>query len=296
MKDVRAGNQRGELVMAASTDETIRLPSGQDVPALGQGTWFMGDQPDLKAEEIKALRRGIDLGMTLIDTAEIYGNGAAEALVGAAIRDCRDDVFLVSKVLPNHASLEGTIAACEGSLQRLGTDRIDLYLLHWRGHIPLAETIEAFKRLVSAGKIRHWGVSNLDHGDMQELIGVSGGSAVQTNQVLYNLSRRGIAFDLLPWCQSRNIPIMAYSPIEQGRLLSHPSLSAIARAHNATPAQIALAWLLRQEGVIAIPKAGRLRHVEDNRRALDVTLSDHDLAALDRAFPPPSGTTPLEML
>lgn len=296
MKDVPAGNQRGEFVMAAPTDETIRLPSGQDVPALGQGTWFMGDQPDLKAEEIKALRRGIDLGMTLIDTAEMYGNGAAEVLVGAAICDCRDDVFLVSKVLPSHASREETIAACEGSLQRLGTDRIDLYLLHWRGQIPLAETIEAFEQLVSAGKIRHWGVSNLDPGDMQELVGASGGGAVQTNQVLYNLSRRGIEFDLLPWCRSRNIPIMAYSPIEQGRLLSHPALSAIAKAHNATPAQIALAWLLRQEGVIAIPKAGRMSHVEENRRALDVTLSDDDLAALDRAFPPPSGPTPLEML
>ncbi len=282
--------------MTAPNDRSIRLLSGQDVPTLGQGTWFMGDRPDRQVDEIKALHRGIDLGMTLIDTAEMYGNGAAEVLVGAATRDCRDDVFLVSKVLPNHASLKGTIAACEGSLQRLGTDRIDLYLLHWRGQVPLAETIEAFEQLVSAGKIRHWGVSNLDHGDMQELIGVSGGSAVQTNQVLYNLSRRGIEFDLLPWCQSRNIPIMAYSPIEQGRLLSHPSLSAIAKAHSAAPAQIALAWLLRQEGVIAIPKAGSLSHVEENRRALNVTLSDDDLAALDQAFPPPSGPTPLEML
>lgn len=282
--------------MAAPTDRTIRLPSGQDVAALGQGTWFMGDRPDRKAEEIKALRRGVDLGMTLIDTAEMYGNGAAEVLVGAAICDCRDGVFLVSKVLPSHANRKGTIAACEGSLQRLGTDRIDLYLLHWRGHIPLAETIEAFEQLVSTGKIHHWGVSNLDPSDMQELVGVSGGSAVQTDQVLYNLSRRGVEFDLLPWCRSRNIPIMAYSPIEQGRLLAHPTLSAIAKAHDATPAQVALAWLLRQEGVIAIPKAGRLSHVEENRRALDVTLSDDDLAALDRAFPPPSGPTPLEML
>ena len=282
--------------MVAPSDRSVRLPSGQEVPALGQGTWFMGDRPDLKAEEIKALRRGIDLGATLIDTAEMYGNGAAETLVGEAIRDCRDEVFLVSKVLPNHASREGTIKACEASLQRIGTDQIDLFLLHWRGHIPLAETIEAFDQLVSTGKIRHWGVSNLDPSDMQELFGVSGGSAVQTNQVLYNLSRRGIEFDLLPLCRSRNIPIMAYSPIEQGRLLTHPALSAIAKAHNATPAQIALAWLLGQEGVIAIPKAGSLGHVEDNRRALDVTLSDEDLAALDRAFPPPSGPTRLEML
>lgn len=282
--------------MPSPSDRTIRLPSGQELPTLGQGTWFMGDRPDRRTDEIKALRRGIDLGMTLIDTAEMYGSGAAEVLVGAAIRDCREDVFLVSKVLPNHASRERTIAACEGSLQRLGTDRIDLYLLHWRGHIPLAETIEAFDQLVSAGKIRHWGVSNLDPGDMQELVGISGGNTVQTDQVLYNLSRRGIEFDLLPWCRSRNIPIMAYSPIEQGRLLSHPALSEIARAHHATPAQIALAWLLRQDGVIAIPKAGRLAHVEDNRRALDITLSDDDLTALDQAFPPPSGQTPLEML
>ncbi|MGH1482528.1 MAG: aldo/keto reductase [Geminicoccales bacterium] len=282
--------------MIATIDRTIRLPSGQDVPALGQGTWFMGDRSGLKAEEINALRRGIDLGMTLIDTAEMYGNGAAEALVGAAIHDCRDEVFLVSKALPIHASREGTIKACEGSLQRLGTDRIDLYLLHWRGQVPLAETIEAFEQLVSAGKIRQWGVSNLDTSDMQELVGASGGNAVQTDQVLYNLSRRGIEFDLLPWCRSRNIPIMAYSPIEQGRLLAHPALKAIAKAHNATSAQIALAWLLRQEGVIAIPKASRPGHVEENRRALDVTLSKDDLAALDQAFPPPSGPTPLEML
>ncbi len=282
--------------MIATIDRTIRLPSGQDVPALGQGTWFMGDRPDQKAEEIKALRRGIDLGMTLIDTAEMYGSGAPEILVGAAIHDCRDDVFLVSKVLPNHASREGMIKACEESLQRLRTDRIDLYLLHWRGQVPLAETIEAFEQLVSAGKIRQWGVSNLDTSDMQELVGASGGNAVQTDQVLYNLSRRGIEFDLLPWCRSRNIPIMAYSPIEQGRLLAHPALKAIAKAHNATSAQIALAWLLRQEGVIAIPKASRPGHVEENRRALDVTLSKDDLAALDQAFPPPSGPTPLEML
>ncbi len=282
--------------MIAPSDRSVRLPSGQDVPALGQGTWFMGDRPDLKAEEIKALRRGIDLGATLIDTAEMYGNGAAETLVGEAICDCRDDVFLVSKVLPNHASRKGTIAACEASLQRMGTDRIDLYLLHWRGHVPLAETIEAFDQLAGAGKIRHWGVSNLDPSDMQELFGVSGGSAVQTNQVLYNLSRRGIEFDLLPRCRSRNIPIMAYSPIEQGRLLAHPALTAIAEGHHATPAQIALAWLLRQDGVIAIPKAGRVSHVENNYRALNVSLSDDELAALDRAFPPPPGPTPLEML
>jgi diketogulonate reductase-like aldo/keto reductase len=282
--------------MSKPSARTIHLPSGEGVPALGQGTWFMGDRPDRRSDEIKALQCGIDLGMTLIDTAEMYGNGTSEALVGDAIRGRRDDVFLVSKVLPSHASLEGTIRACEASLKRLGTDRLDLYLLHWRGAVPFAETIEAFEQLVSAGKIRHWGVSNFDPDDMRELIGVPGGSAVQTDQVLFNLSRRGIAFDLLPWCRDRNIPIMAYSPIEQGRLLSHPALNAIAKGRHATPAQIALAWLLRQEGVIAIPKAGRPSHVEENVGALDIDLSKGDLAALGQAFPPPSGPMPLEIL
>lgn len=256
----------------------------------------MGERPELRTEELKALRRGLDLGMTLIDTAEKYGDGAAEILVGEVVAGCRDDVFLVSKVLPSHADMNGTIAACEASLKRLGTDRIDLYLLHWRGGIPLVETIEAFDRLVGAGKVRHWGVSNLDPAGMQELIGLANGSAVQTNQVLYNLGRRGIEFDLLPWCRDRHVPIMAYSPIEQGRLLRHPALSAIAKGHDATPAQIALAWLLRQEGVIAIPKAGKVAHAEDNHHALDIVLSEVDLALLDQAFPAPSGATPLEML
>lgn len=294
--DALARDEYGDDRMTAQTERAVRLPAGETVPALGQGTWCMGDRPERRAEEIGALRRGIEHGMTLIDTAEMYGNGAAERLVGEAIRDCRDDVFLVSKVLPGHADRAGTISACEESLRRLGTDRLDLYLLHWRGHIPLADTIEGFGRLVEAGKIRHWGVSNLDPDDMQELVGLAGGDAVQTDQVLYNLSRRGIEFDLLPWCRSRKIPIMAYSPIEQGRLLGHPALNAIAEAHDATPARIALAWLLHREGVIAIPKAGRLDHVEENRRALNVTLSEEDLAALDRAFAPPSGPSPLEML
>ncbi len=282
--------------MSAPAFQTTCLPSGQIVPTLGQGTWFMGDRSDLKAEEIRALRRGIDLGMTLIDTAEMYGNGAAETLVGTAIQHCRDDVFLVSKVLPSHAHLEGTIAACEASLKRLRTDRIDLYLLHWRGHVSIVETIDAFNQLVDAGKILHWGVSNLAQNDMQELVNVPGGSAVQTNQVLYNLSRRGIEFDLLPWCRQRNMPIMAYSPVEQGRLLTHPTLSALANSYQATPAQVALAWLLRQDGIIAIPKAGKQNHVEDNHRALDLALSDDDLAMLDHIFPPPTAPAPLEVL
>ena len=246
-----------KFVMVETSPRTILLPSGEQVPALGQGTWLMGDRPEREAGEIEALRRGIDLGMTLIDTAEMYGNGAAETLVGKAIRDCRDDVFLVSKVLPSHASRDGTIEACESSLRRLGTDRIDLYLLHWRGHVPLADTIEAFDTLVGAGKIRDWGVSNLDQSDMQELVDLSGGSAVQTNQVLYNLSRRGIEFDLLPWCRSRDIPIMAYSPIEQGRLLGDPTLDAIAEAHGATPARIALAWLLHPGRRDRDPQSGQ---------------------------------------
>lgn len=263
---------------------------------MGQGTWFIGDRVAERDEEIAALRRGLDLGLGLIDTAEMYGNGAAETLVGEAILGRRDEVFLVSKVLPSNASLDGTIAACEGSLRRLGTDRLDLYLLHWPGGVPLDETIEAFERLIAAGKIRSWGVSNFDPNDMAALTAHSGSAAVQTNQVLYNLTRRGIEYDLLPWCRANSLPIMAYSPIEQGRLLDAPVLAEIARKHQTNPAQIALAWLLRQDGVLVIPKAGRIAHVEENRQALDIELTADDLAALDRAFPPPTGPRPLEML
>jgi diketogulonate reductase-like aldo/keto reductase len=263
---------------------------------MGQGTWFIGDRAAKRDEEIAALRRGLDLGLGLIDTAEKYGNGAAEILVGEAILGRRDEVFLVSKVLPSNASLDGTIAACEGSLRRLGTDRLDLYLLHWPGGVPLDETIEAFERLIAAGKIRHWGVSNFGPDDMAELTALPNGAAVQTNQVLYNLTRRGIEYDLLPWCRANSLPIMAYSPIEQGRLLDTPALAEIARQHQATPAQIALAWLLRQDGVLVIPKAGRAAHVEENRQALDIELTVDDLAALDRAFPPPTSPRPLEIL
>lgn len=282
--------------MSAPARRTTLLPSGEQVPVLGQGTWFMGDQGHQRHEEITALRRGIDLGMTLIDTAEMYGDGASESLVGEAIAGRRDEVFLVSKVLPGNASLDGTIAACERSLRHLNTDRLDLYLLHWRGGIPFEETIGAFEQLADADKIRHWGVSNLDPDDMRELISVPGGGAVQTNQVVYNLTRRGIEFDLLPWCREHGLPIMAYCPIEQGRLVDHPALMSIADDHGATSAQIALAWLLRQDGVIAIPKAARSAHVEENAKALDVTLSTEDLAMLDETFPPPSFPTPLEIL
>ncbi|GGC11992.1 oxidoreductase [Oxalicibacterium flavum] len=275
---------------------TTTLPSGETVPVLGQGTWYMGDHANRRASEIATLREGLDLGLTLIDTAEMYGDGASEELVGEAIAGRRDEVFLVSKVLPSNASRNGTIAACERSLRRLGTDRIDLYLLHWRGRTPFAETIEAFERLQDAGKIRHWGVSNMDVRDMQEIDRAAGGHAVVTNQVLYNLTRRGIEWDLLPQAQKRGLPLMAYSPIEQGRLAHYPEVQDIAERHGVTPAQVALAWVLRQQGVIAIPKASKVEHVRLNRAALDLKLTAEDLAELDEAFPPPEGPEPLEMI
>jgi diketogulonate reductase-like aldo/keto reductase len=275
---------------------TTKLPSGEAVPVLGQGTWYMGDEPRRHADEIAALRLGIDLGMTLIDTAEMYGNGASEKLVGEAIAGRRNDVFLVSKVLPSNASRAGTIAACENSLRRLGTDHIDLYLLHWRGRVPFAETIAAFEALQDAGKIRHWGVSNMDVEDMREVIGTPGGESISTNQVLYNLTRRGIEYDLLPQSQARGLPLMAYSPIEQGRLTDSPEVQDIADRHGVTPAQVALAWVLRQQGVIAIPKASSTEHVRENHAALSLQLTAEDLVELDGAFPPPDGPESLEMI
>ncbi|MCM5555551.1 aldo/keto reductase [Pleomorphomonas sp. NRK KF1] len=276
--------------------KTVRLPGGEDVPTLGLGTWMMGDDPGRRAEEIAALRRGLDLGMTLIDTAEMYGEGASERLVGEAIAGRRDEIFLVSKVYPHNASREGTVAACERSLKRLGTDRLDLYLLHWRGKYPLAETVAAFEGLKSAGKIRHWGVSNLDADDMEELLAVPGGEAVAANQVLYNLSRRGIEWDLLPAMQRRGVPVMAYSPVEQARLLNNRQLLALAADHGVSGAQLALAFVLDRDGVIAIPKSGRAAHVEDNAGALDVVMTDELRGALDGLFPPPRRATSLEMI
>lgn len=273
-----------------------KLPSGTAVPVLGQGTWYMGDEAHRRADEIASLRLGLDLGMTLIDTAEMYGDGASERLVGEAIAGRRDEVFLVSKVLPSNASRSGTIAACERSLRRLGTDCIDLYLLHWRGRTPFAETIAAFEALQDAGKIRHWGVSNMDVDDMREIARAPGGDAMATNQVLYNLTRRGIEFDLLPQAQARGLPLMAYSPIEQGRLTEYPEVQDIADRHGVTPAQVALAWVLRQEGVIAIPKAGTPEHVRENRAALELQLTAEDLEELDDMFPPPDGPESLEMI
>ncbi|MBX4953747.1 aldo/keto reductase [Rhizobium binae] len=275
---------------------TVKFPNGTEVPALGQGTWAMGEEAGHAKAEMESLRAGIDLGMTLIDTAEMYGDGGAEEIVGQAIKGRRDEVFVVSKVYPWNASLKGTIEACEHSLERLGTDRIDLYLLHWRGSHPLAETVGAFEMLKASGKIGAWGVSNFDTDDMEELIGVPGGANVAANQVLYNLSRRGIEFDLLPWCQSRGIPVMAYSPIEQGHILHHPELIHIAKAYQATPAQLALAFLLERDGVIVIPKTSNAERVAENRDCVSLEVTEEDWQALDAAFPPPAKKKPLEML
>ena len=282
--------------MSAGAIRTVNLPSDEAVPVLGHGTWGLAEGAHDRADEVAALRLGLDLGMTLIDTAEMYADGGAEELVGEALAGRRNEVFLVSKVLPRNATRHGTVAACERSLRRLKTDRLDLYLLHWRGGPSLEETLDAFATLVRAGKIRHWGVSNFYVSDMEELTGIPGGSAVQTDQVLYNLTRRGIEHDLLPWCRQRKVPIMAYSPIEQGRMLSQPALEIVAARHGATPAQVALAWLVRQDGIIVIPRAGTPEHVRENRGALGLRLTNQDLAAFERAFPPPSGRRPLEML
>ncbi|MDR3494401.1 MAG: aldo/keto reductase [Ancalomicrobiaceae bacterium] len=275
---------------------SVRLPDGETVPQLGQGTWMIGDSRARRTEEIATLREGIDLGLTLIDTAEMYGEGASEELVGDAIAGRRDAVFLVSKVYPSNATLSGTVTACERSLKRLKTDRLDLYLLHWRGRVPFAETAEAMEALRSSGKIRHWGVSNLDTDDMKQLLVVPHGSAVATNQVLYNLTRRGIEWDLVPWCKARQIPIMAYSPIEQARLLSNSGLSDLAQTVGCSAAQLALAWVMTQANVIAIPKTGRREHLRDNAGALNVNVTPEIMAKLDQLFPPPKAPTSLEML
>ena len=276
--------------------KTVTLPSGERVPAYGQGTWYMGDDRAHRAEEIATLRLGLDLGLTLIDTAELYGDGRAELLVGEAISGRRDEVFLVSKVLPHNAGRKGTITACDKSLQRLRTDRIDLYLLHWRGGVPFAETLEALMALQSAGKIRHYGVSNLDLADMQEWWPLAGGAAIATNHLLYNLARRGIEWDLLPWLRARHVPVMAYSPLEQAQLPGNPQLVAFARRHGMAPAQAALAWLLANDDVIVIPKCGRRERLRENAGALDHRLTTAQLAELDRVFPPPAHPRALEML
>ena len=276
--------------------KAVVLPSGEQVPAFGLGTWNIGDSKAQRAEEIATLRAGLDAGATLIDTAEMYGDGRSEELVGEAIAGRRDDVFLVTKVYPHNASRKGVPAACERSLKRLKTDRIDLYLLHWRGNVPLAETIEAFVALQKAGKVRHFGVSNLGLADMQEWCKAAGGGAVAANQLFYNLSRRGIEWDLLPWLRKKRVPVMAYSPIEQARLLKDSKLAGFAKRHGMPPAQAALAWLLSKEGVIAIPKTGSRERLRENLGALEKPLDAEQLAELDRLFPPPTGPQPLEML
>jgi diketogulonate reductase-like aldo/keto reductase len=272
------------------------LPSGEAVPILGQGTWKMGEDARRRADEVNALRLGLDLGITLIDTAEMYASGGAEEVVAEAIAGRRAETFLVSKVLPSNASRAGVQRACENSLKRLRTDRIDLYLLHWPGSVPLTETVAAFEALKKAGKIRHWGVSNFDTDEMRDLALLPSGANVQTNQVLYNLVRRGVEFDLAPWSRQRGIPLMAYSPVEQGALARNARLDAVAARHNVTPAQIALAWVMHQDGVIAIPKASSQEHVRQNVAALDIELAPQDIADLDRAFPPPTRKRGLEMI
>ena len=271
---------------------TVSLPDGGTMPVLGLGTWMTGERRSEAAAELAALKLGLDLGFDLIDTAEMYGNGGAETIVAQAIARRRDKIFLVSKVLPQNASRAGTVKACEASLKRLATDRLDLYLLHWAGSHPLDDTIEGFEQLKRAGKILRWGVSNFDLAEMEPL----GATAVASNQVLYNLARRGIEFDLLPWCRARGIPVMAYSPIEQGRILHNKTLVALAKERGCSAAQIALAWLLRQEGVVTIPKATNPAHVRENRAALEMSLSAAECAALDKAFPPPRKPAPLAML
>ncbi|MCL2895699.1 aldo/keto reductase [Brenneria tiliae] len=279
----------------------VGFPDGSTVPAVGQGTWFMGENAAARAQEVKALQAGIDQGLTLIDTAEMYARGGAEEVVGEAIRGRRDGVYLVSKVYPHNAGGQKGVNACEQSLKRLQTDYIDLYLLHWRGGIPLSDTISAMGQLQRSGKIRRWGVSNLDVDDMRELWSLEGGEACMTDQVLYHLASRGIEFDLLPWCRQQRVPVMAYCPIAQaGRLrdglFAHPVVNAVARQHDITPAQVLLAWVIRQPGVIAIPKASSETHVKQNAQVLDIVLSPEALAQLDQAFPPPRRKQPLDIV
>jgi diketogulonate reductase-like aldo/keto reductase len=274
----------------------VTLPTGEKVPQLGQGTWRMGESKRSFDEEVAALRLGLDLGMTLIDTAELYAEGGAEEVVAQAVKGRRDDCFIVSKVKPENSTRAGTIAACERSLKRLTTDRIDLYLLHWRGRPRLEETLAGFEVLLAKGAIRYFGVSNFDVDDMEELFKLKGGKACVSNQVVYNLRRRGIEYGFLPWSREHGVPIMAYSPIEQGRLGRDRTLAAIAARHGAAPSQIALAWVLRQKDMMVIPKASNEAHVRENRAALDIALGEADLTELDRAFPAPRGPRPLEIL
>ena len=282
--------------MLSSSIRHVMLPSGESVPQLGQGTWQMAGDRGRRAEEIASLRLGLDRGLTLIDTAEMYGEGGAEEVVAEAMTGRRDQLFLVSKVYPHNASRAGAIAACERSLKRLKTDRLDLYLLHWRGSHPLSETVAAFEKLKADGKLRHWGVSNLDTEDMAELRGVPNGANCVSNQVLYHLGSRGIEWDLLSDCAGHKVMVMAYSPLGQGAILRNHALAAVAKKYNLTPATVALAWTMRHDHVVAIPKASNLEHVKANAAAADLRLDADDLKALDAAFPPPKRAAPLGML
>lgn len=268
----------------------ISFPNGRGVCAIGQGTWNIGKSAAKSKEETEALLTGIDLGMEIIDTAELYGN---EEFIGKVIKGLRDKVFLISKVLPENGSRHGTIRACEASLKRLGTDYLDMYLLHWKGRHPFADTVAAMQELQQAGKIKSWGVSNIDTEDMKMIYTLSGGNGCATNQVLYNLSERGVEYDLIPWSNKVGMPVMAYSPVGEGRLTKHPVLERIARKHGTTSAQIALAWTIRLPGIISIPKAGKVQHVKDNFASLSIVLDADDLQELDKAFPPPTEKIPL---
>ena len=291
---------------ATQTDQapkvrTTPLPSGRPMPVLGQGTWRMGEDPSDRESEAAALRFGLDLGMNLIDTAEMYGEGGAEEVVAEAIAGRREEVFVVSKVYPHNATRHGAVEACARSLRRLKTDYIDLYLLHWRGDVPLSETLEAFQRLKEEGKILEYGVSNFDVSDMEEAFALPGGDEIASNQVLYNLEHRGMEWDLVPWSRERGISITAYSPVghkavQQKRLFGKSEIEAVASRHGVTPAQVALAWTLREPDVVAIPKAVKREHIRENRAAHDLKLTQQDLEELDRAFPPPTRKIPLETL
>ncbi|MFB8372424.1 aldo/keto reductase [Paenibacillus taichungensis] len=280
---------------------TIQLPDGTTLPAIGQGTWYMGEKQSSRREEVQALRHGIERGMTIIDTAEMYAEGGAEEVTGEAIKDCRDDVFLVSKVYPHHADRKQMITACERSLSRLGTDRLDLYLLHWRGGVPLEETVEALEQLKQSGKILRWGVSNLDTEDMQELWNVPSGQHCAVNQVLYHAASRGIEYELLPWLRERRIPVMAYCPLAQGgrlrkELLEHSVICEIAKDRGVSPSQIALSWVIRDGDILAIPKAVQLNHVAENAAAMDIILTQDEIIRLNEAFPAPKGKVPLDIV
>ena len=274
----------------------VTLPSGESVPSMGLGTWHMGERIGNPKTEVDALVRGLDLGATLIDTAEMYACGGAERVVGSAIKGRRDNVFIVSKIVPHNASFDGTMRACENSLQRMEIESIDLYLLHWPGNHPLESTVSAFEQLKTDGKIKHWGVSNFDTSDMQELYGIPEGKNCQINQVLYNLSRRGIEWDLLPWCRSMGLPIMAYSPIEQGRLLENKKLKALASEIGVSAAQLSIAWSIRKNDIITIPKASNLEHVGQNIDAWTIKLESAILDELDKLFEPPVRKKGLEIL